>query len=628
MLREIPEKLREVGIRDIIAIDTEYISRKGAMVEPICMVAKSLLGNAHDSTSSIWRVFFGGSTRQYPSCPLPLDPDVLYLSFAAPAEWSCFLALGWELPQTIIDLYAEEVLLCNGKKDEHGKRFNPSLLSTMAKYKLDAISHAEKESMRDLILSGGPWSMEQEARILEYCEEDVTAVEKLLPIMLPYLNVREALIRGSYTRAVAYTERNGIPIDDRTYRSLKQNWATIRNGLAEALESKHKYGVYVRDQKSGLMKWSEKGFGNLITRFGLADVWPKTEKGKFATADPDRGSDDAKVFKSMAQRCPQIEPLRVTRKTLTNLRSFELPVGKDGRCRTNPRPWASTTGRNQPGKGFIFGLPSWARNLIQPPKGRALAYVDLVSAEFGIAAALSKDANMTAAYRNCGVEDVYIALAKLVGAVPADATKSSHKVERALYKTALLASQYGQTAFGFSANAGISLQLAEIVHKNLRKAYPKYWLWIDREMIRASINTVMRTPLGWSIRVGRDTKDTLLMDFPMQGSCADILRVATILMLEEGVSLCAMVHDAVLIEDSIENIEKTVEVVKSCWRKASEVVLDGFTLDADAKIIKHPEVFREGVEMWRLLLQLNQEAEEGTQLRDDLPLFPLEPVSL
>jgi DNA polymerase I len=130
MLREIPEKLREVGIRDIIAIDTEYISRKGAMVEPICMVAKSLLGNAHDNTSSIWRVFFGGSTRQYPSCPLPLDPDVLYLSFAAPAEWSCFLALGWELPQTIIDLYAEEVLLCNGKKDEHGKRFNPSLLST------------------------------------------------------------------------------------------------------------------------------------------------------------------------------------------------------------------------------------------------------------------------------------------------------------------------------------------------------------------------------------------------------------------------------------------------------------------------------------------------------------------
>ena len=623
-MREVPAALKEFGVRDIVAIDTEYVSRRGELVRPVCLVAKSLLGEGAQN----WRVFFGGNARQY-LCPLPLDPETLYVSFAAPAEWSCFLALGWELPPTIIDLYAEEVLLCNTKKDERGKRLNPSLLSTMAKYKLDAISHAEKESMRDLILSEGPWSAEEEARILDYCEEDVIAVEKLFPVMLPYFNVGEALIRGSYTRAVAYVERNGIPVDVPTYRSLKQNWPTIRNGLAEALESKHGYGVYRPDPRTGAMKWNEKGFEDLITRLGLQDVWPRTEKGKFATADPDRGSDTDKIFKSMAQKCPAIEPLRVARKTLTNFRSFDLPVGKDGRCRVNPRPWASTTGRNQPGKGFIFGLPSWSRNLIQPPKGRALAYVDLTSAEFGIAAFLSGDENMVRAYRNCGAEDVYIGLAKLVGAVPSDATKKTHPDERSLYKTALLASQYGQTAFGFSNNAGISLQLAQIVHDNLHKAYPQYWSWIDREAIRASLRGSMSTPLGWKIPVDYHTKDNLLMDFPMQGTCADILRAATCMMLDEGVALCAMVHDAVLIEAATESVDEAVAVTRRCWKQASASVLDGFILESDAKIVRHPEVFQEGAETWEMLMRLNRDAtEKAATPCDNLPLFPLEQVRL
>jgi hypothetical protein len=603
VLQEIPQSLKSFGVRDIVSIDTEYVSRRGELVQPVCLVAKSVLHGGET-----WRVFFGGSARQH-SCPLPLGQDILYLSFAAPAEWSCFLALGWELPATIIDLFAEESLLCNTLKNEKGKRLTPSLLSTMAKYKLDAISHAEKEEMRDLILRGGPWTHAQQEQILDYCTEDVLAVERLFPVMLPHLDINGALLRGAYTRAVAYVERNGIPVDAGTYSRLKANWGDIRNGLAKELESKYGYGVYLSDQKTGVMKWNETGFADLVVRLGLGGIWPRTESGKFATADPDRGSDADKIFKSMAQKCPHIEPLRATRKTLTNLRSFDLPVGEDGRCRVNPRPWASTTGRNQPGKGFIFGLPSWARNLIKPPEGRALAYVDLVSAEFGIAAALSGDKNMTAAYRNCANEDVYIGLAKLAGAAPTNATKKSHPEERALYKTALLASQYGQTAYGFSRTAGISLQRARIVHENLKKVYPQYWSWIDREVIAANIRGLMSTPLGWRIPVNRGTKDNLLKDFPMQGACADILRVATVLMLDEGVSLCAMVHDAVLIEDSIDGIEGAVEVVKGCWRKASTFVLGGFELDADAKVVKYPDVLEEGKEAWALITKLCAEAE-------------------
>lgn len=596
----LPADLQSLGIRDIVALDAEYISRKGEHVIPVCLCAKSLVSGAER------RVFNKTSTPT--PCPFPDDLTTLFVSFAAPAEWSYYLSSGWQLPQLIIDLFAEEMLLTNTQKDDKGKRKTPTLLATLSKYGLDAITAAEKHDMRDLILRGGPYSDDEQASILEYCMSDVIALEGLLPAMLPLINIREALVRGSYTRAVAWADFNGVPVDIPTYHELCDKWGAVKANLAAAVEREHGYGVYVMDKK-GAMKWSTEGFENLVARLELQDVWPKTATGKYKTADPERGSEDDKVFKNMAQRCPYLMPLRQTRATLTGIRNFDLPIGPDGRCRTFPWPWVSVTGRNQPRKGFIFGLPFWARNLIKPPQGRALAYVDLVSAEFGIAGALSGDTEMLAAYKSG--EDVYIRLAKMAGAVPADATKQSHRDERALYKTALLAAQYGQTAFSFAKNSGCSIQLAKIVHENLRKAYPSYWAWIDHERIVAGINKTMSSPMGWRIPVTPDTKDNLLLDFPMQASCADILRLATSFMVDEGIALCAMIHDAVLIEGSDKEIELDVETVQKCWKRASGVVLGGFELDSDAKIIRYPHTYAtpEGQAMYETVRRLLSEVQ-------------------
>jgi len=56
--------------------------------------------------------------------------------------------------------------------------------------------------------------------------------------------------------------------------------------------------------------------------------------------------------------------------------------------------------------------------------------------EFGIAAALSRDPNMMAAYAS---GDPYLAFAKQCGAAPADATKQSHKAVREQFKACVLA---------------------------------------------------------------------------------------------------------------------------------------------------------------------------------------------
>jgi hypothetical protein len=586
--------LTGIGVRDVIVLDAEYVGRKGEPVIPVCLCAKSLV------TGREWRIFAEPGVRQ--ACPLPVESDILYVSFSAPAEWSYFLASGWELPPTILDLYAEEMLLTNTQKDNRGRRYVPSLLLTLAEYGLDAMTAAEKEEMRNLILRGHPFSDDERAAILDYCMEDVTSTAALLPAMLPHLNLEEALLRGSFTRAVAWIEHNGIPVDRPAYERLVQNWPELTSSLARHVEQEHGYGVYKPD-KDGKMKWSEAGFNAMVERMGLAGEWLRTASGKFSIADPDNKPDEEQTFRAMARRYPDLEPLRQTRKFLTTLRHFDLPIGNDGRCRVHPWPWWTATGRSQPkGGGFIFSLPAWARFLIKPGVGQALAYVDLMSAEFGIAGALSGDQAMMDAYRSG--EDVYLRLAKMAGAVPPDATKKSHPEQRKLYKVGMLGAQYGQTPIGLSRNAGIPLWRAETVHRDLRKVYPRYWRWSENEVLQAEISGRMSTSLGWSMPVNAKTPSTTLSNFPMQAGCAEIMRLAASFMVDEGLALCATVHDAVLIEAPNEQIDADVEVAKRCWARASEIVLGGFALDADSKTVRYPDVYHDddGEEMWTRLL--------------------------
>ena len=61
----------------------------------------------------------------------------------------------------------------------------------------------------------------------------------------------------------------------------------------------------------------------------------------------------------------------------------------------------------------------------------------------GIAAALSGDPKMMQAYRS---GDPYLAFAKQAGAVPSNATNSTHKAVRNQFKACVLAVQYGMEA--------------------------------------------------------------------------------------------------------------------------------------------------------------------------------------
>jgi hypothetical protein len=77
-------------------------------------------------------------------------------------------------------------------------------------------------------------------------------------------------------------------------------------------------------------------------------------------------------------------------------------------------------------------------------------------------------------------------------------------------------------------------------------------------------------------------------------------RLAACLATERGVEVCAPVHDAFLIEADAGAIDAEVARMQDCMREASELVLAGFPLRSDAKVVRHPDRYSDprGVRMW------------------------------
>lgn len=417
MYRPVPQEVAALGIGEIYTIDAEFRSTDPAgyekyglpaamapdHLEPVCLSAKRWTTG---ETFSWWSL-----TGE--SCPLPVNESALFIAYHAPAEWSYFLAKGWELPANIIDLYAEYRLTINGLHDGKGEqighgehkdadgRTKYGLLSACIHYGLEARAGTEKRSMVTRILQGSPFSVDDQDAILRYNVKDVEDAELLFTRMLSsgdIRNIGQALMRGDATRGFAVRDRNGLPMDVATATRLSTHWDSIRSSLAHDVEATRHYDVF-RFHADGSAQFDRNKMIALVERLGMKDVWPRTDDHHYSFADPQRGGDERKPFKQMAMLNPYLEDLRQTRKILEHFKHFELPIDKDGRCRGKYAPWVQVTGRSSPGKGSIFAMPAWTRWLIEPGEGRGIAYVDLKSAEFGIGAGLSHDPNMKQDYR-------------------------------------------------------------------------------------------------------------------------------------------------------------------------------------------------------------------------------------
>jgi hypothetical protein len=674
--------------------------------------------------------------------PYGADADCLFVAYYASAELGCHLALGWPMPVRILDLFAEFRCLTNGRPPPCGA----SLLGALTYFGLDAMTVGEKEEMRQLALRGGPYTVDERAALLDYCRADVDALARLLPAMLPALDLPRALLRGRFMTAAARMEWAGVPIDAEALALLCKHWERIKgrlvaavdrdcgvfvptgrrpinpatmlgaavletardwsldpHALADALDwlwqaehqadapgraarraarkatgltprrigriedaghdhtavkglddtarelaglhpdlgigigydpdapdddysarlwellrdnteevkPKHNPDLIRRaaevvaaappaDPYAGPMTFSAERFAAYLTRHSIP--WPRLGSGALALDDD--------TFREMARAYPErVGPIREVRHTLSQLRLNELAIGADGRNRCLLSAFRARTGRNAPSNSrFIFGPSTWLRSLIKPGPGRAVAYLDWSQQELAIAAALSGDARMQEAYRS---GDFYLTFAKMAGAVPPDATKRTHAAERDQFKTVALGVLYGLSAEGLARKLAVPPCTGRELLRMHQETFRTFWRWSDRVEMQAMLTRELRTVFGWAVLVGPDANPRSLRNFPMQANGAEMLRLACCLATERGIQVCAPVHDALLIEADASDIETAAARAQEAMREASELVLPGFPLRTEAKIVRYPDRYfdQRGRAFWEVVWQLVEGAE-------------------
>ena len=555
-------------------LDFEFIALNGNKPDPVCLVAIEFKSQ---QTLRVWQ----NDLRKLEAPPFDTGEDSLFIAYYASAEIGCFLELNWPIPINIIDLFAEFRIINNGRLGVSSGR---SLLAALKFFNLNVPLESYKDDMRDLILSGGPWSKEQRVAILNYCESDVKALQDLLPMFTDRLN-SHSLIRGRYLAAVARMEFNGVPIDRDSYEVLTTHWEAIKLKLIKQLDT---YNLYEGTT------FKQRNFAGLLRTKKYA--WPKTERGNLSLSED--------TFKSMCQVYPDLQVVHELRQSLSKLKLNDLQVGKDDRNRCLLSPFSSKTGRNQPSTTkFIYGPSSWVRSLIKPEKDTAIAYLDWSQQEFGIAAALSNDSRMLQAYES---GDPYLEFAKLANAVPSNATKSSHPYERGLYKQCILATQYGMGTQSLALRINKTEPEAQELLNMHQRIFSIYWNWIDRAVDYAQLTGYISTVFGWTLHVNAATKIRTIQNFPMQANGAEMLRLACCMVTEAGVSVCAPVHDALLIESSIDSLGSDVELAQKSMREASKIILGGFELSTDVEVFKYPSRYLDerGQEMWNTIKEI------------------------
>ena len=496
----------------IWVIDTEYRASNGQTLIPVCLVAREYRSG---EIRRLWIHEKGGQ----PDLRVVFNDNTLFVAYSCIGDMQVLSQLGWCLPTRVLDLYSEFRNIKNATGDASGY----NLLSALSYFGIQGMSTIDKDEARDSIIRGGPWTPAQQDDILNYCEMDVLATSQLLTAMIDRVNLPQALLRGAYMRALSLVECYGIPLDRTTFDAI----CVQREGLIDHLVSKINSTYPVYDGHT----FKRDRFETWLTSVNLS--WPRHPSGILKLDDD--------TFKDMAKLHSEVHDLWSLRRSMSLLKKLSLSVGDDNRNRTYLAPFSSKTSRNQPSTSkFIFGAPSWVRGLIQPNPDHGLAYLDWNQQEFGIAAALSQDSAMMEAY--CS-GDPYLAFAKQAGAVPMDATKATHKIERDRFKQCVLAVQYGMTSKSLAVNLGTSEYEAEQLLQMHKRTYRDFWVWSDRVWNTALFRGWIETVFGWRLRVTADSNERSVKNFPMQANGAEMMRIAVIETIDAGIELCAPVHD-------------------------------------------------------------------------------------
>lgn len=412
----------------------------------------------------------------------------------------------------------------------------------------------------------------------EYAAEDADVTMKLHQTLFPELEKTPTLLKlfneieMPLVRVLSHIERNGVLIDPQKLLAQSQE---IEQRLAEVEAEVHQ----AAGQEFNLA--STKQLQEILfEKLGLP-VKKKTPKGAPSTNE--------EVLDELAQEGHIVPKLLIEHRGLSKLKSTytdKLPQminPKTGRVHTSYHQAVTATGRLSSSDPNLQNIPirneegRRIRQAFIAREGYKIVAADYSQIELRIMAHLAHDEGMLKAFAEG--KDIHRSTAAEIFGVSLEEVTNEQRRNAKAINFGLI---YGMSEFGLSNQLGISRQEARTYMDAYFNRYPNVLQFMTDIKAKAAEQGYVETLLGRRLYLPeikssngmrRKAAERVAINAPMQGTAADIIKVAMIgidkaILGDENIKMIMQVHDELVFEVKTEMVEHYNQLIKTEMEKA------------------------------------------------------------
>ena len=287
-----------------------------------------------------------------------------------------------------------------------------------------------------------------------------------------------------------------------------------------------------------------------------------------------------------------IVPAILEYRQLTKLRSTYVEglmtaIADDGRIHSRFHQTVTATGRISSSDPNLQNIPMRTqlgrelRKIFIPADGFVFVDADYSQIELRVMAAMSDDENLIEAFRQS--QDIHASTASKVFHVPLEEVDSNLRRKAKAVNFGII---YGISSFGLGQDLDISRKEAQDYINQYFETYQGVKKFLDllvetgkkTGVVRTLYNRIRPIPeLKSSNFMTRQFGERVAMNSPIQGTAADIIKIAMIRVREELLKrgmksrLILQIHDELLIEAAKDEVEEVKELLERNMREAAEL---------------------------------------------------------
>lgn len=415
----------------------------------------------------------------------------------------------------------------------------------------------------------------------EYAGEDAEITMKLHQLLWSELQKTPELVKlfeeieMPLVSVLSRVERNGVLIDP---AKLLAHSVEIEQRLKELETLVHQEAGEVFNLAS-----TKQLQEILFNKLGLP-ILKKTPKGAPSTNE--------EVLEVLAQMGHQVPVLLMEHRGLSKLKSTytdKLPQminAQTGRVHTSYHQAVTATGRLSSSDPNLQNIPirnEQGRRIRQAfiaRDGYVILAADYSQIELRIMAHLANDANMIKAFAEG--KDIHRSTAAEIFGVPLEAVTSEQRRSAKAINFGLI---YGMSEFGLANQLGISRTDAKKYMELYFQRYPAVQQFMLDIREKAAEKGYVETLFGRRLylpeinssnQMRRKAAERVAINAPMQGTAADIIKVAMIGIDQavrncEDIAMIMQVHDELVFEVKDDRVEHYTQLIKAEMEKAIEL---------------------------------------------------------